>query len=125
MLKHVAVFGILAILTLGASAPLVAQAQSGVSSSELESAVLAAPVNDQAAVQHFLQNDQVIETATGMGVSTAALAASIGSMDEALLGQIAERTRAAERGLAGGSSTVVLSTTAIIIILLIIILLVK
>jgi hypothetical protein len=114
--------GILAVTALGATAPLAAQARSTVSGTEIESAVLAAPASNQEAVQHFLQNDRVTETANGMGVRTEDLAAGIGRLDAASLSQLAERTRAAERDLAGGSSTVVISTTAIIIILLVLIL---
>ncbi len=101
MLKSVAVLGALALVTLGMSAPLAAQSQSAVSSSELESAVLSAPATNQATVQNFLQNDQVIGVANSMGVSTADLAVRVSTMDEASLSQVAERTRAAEAGSGG------------------------
>ena len=126
MLKHIAVVGFLALATLGPSAPLAAQARSAVSSAELESAVLTAPAANQAAVQRFLQDDRVTEAASSMGIRTAALAARVSMLDEATLDQVAERTRAAYRDLAGGGhSTVVISTTAIIIGLLILILVLK
>ena len=123
MLKSVAVLGILAVASLGLSAPLAAQARSTVSSTELESAVVAAPAANQAAVQHFLQNEQVIGVATSMGVSTTDLAGRVSTMDEASLSQVAERTRAADLNLAGGDQTIVLGTTAILLIIIIIILL--
>ena len=125
MLKSIAVLGILALATPGASAPLAAQGRSAVSSAELESAVLSAPAANQAAVQRFLQDDRVTEVASRMGVRTADLAAGISTLDEATLSQVAERTRAADRDLAGGDDKIIISTTAIIIALLIIILLVK
>lgn len=125
MLKSLAISGILVLATLGASAPLAAQARSAVSSAELESAVLTSPAPNQAAVQSFLQDARVTEAASRMGVSTADLAAGASTLDESTLNQWAERTRAADRGLAGGSDTVVISTTAIIIGLLILILLLK
>jgi len=50
------------------------------------------------------------------------LAAIVSTLDEATLSQLADRTRAADRDLAGGDQ-IVISTTVIIIILLILILL--
>jgi hypothetical protein len=123
VLKSVAVLGILAFASLGLSAPLAAQARSTVSSTELESAVVAAPAANQAAVQHFLQNEQVIGVAKSMGVNTTELAGRVSAMDEASLNQVAERTRAADLNLAGGDQTIVLGTTAILLIIIIIILL--
>jgi hypothetical protein len=123
VLKFVAVLGILGLATLSTSAPLAAQTPSAVSSSDLESAVLASPASNQASVQAFLQNDQVIGVANGMGVSTTDLAARISTMDEASLSQVADRTRAADLGLAGGDQTIVLGTTAILLIIIIVILL--
>lgn len=123
MLKFVAVLGILGLATLSTSAPLAAQAPSAVSSSELESAVLASPASNQASVQAFLQNDQVIGVANSVGVSTSDLASRVSTMDEASLSQVADRTRAADLGLAGGDQTIVLGTTAILLIIIIIILL--
>ena len=49
MLKSVAVFGVLALAALGASKPIAAQTRSTVSSTELESAVLARPFDEPAA----------------------------------------------------------------------------
>jgi hypothetical protein len=123
MLKVVAVIGIAGLAALSTSAPLAAQAQSAVSSSELESAVLAAPASNQAAVQSFLQNEQVIGVANSMGVSTADLSSRVSTMDETTLNQVAERTRAANLDLAGGDQRIVLGTTAILLIIIIIILL--
>jgi hypothetical protein len=126
VLKSIAVFGVLALAAQGASTSLAAQTGSTVTSAELESAVLAAPATNQAAVRHFLEDAQVTEVARRMGVQAADLATSVGMLDEATLSQVADRTRAAERNLAGGrNDTVVISTTAIIIGLLILILLLK
>ena len=124
MLKSIAVSGILALATLGASAPLAAQTRSAVSSTELESAVLKAPATNRETVQRFLRDSRVTEIAKKMGIQTADLAAGVSTLDEATLSQVAERTRAADRDLAGGD-TVVISTTVIIIVLLILILLLK
>jgi hypothetical protein len=124
MLKMIAVSGILALATLGASAPLAAQTRTAVSSTELESAVLnKAPSTNQATVQRFLQDSRVMDVAAKMGIQTSALAATVSTLDEATLSQVADQTRAADRELAGGD-TVVISTTLIIIVLLVIILLV-
>jgi len=124
VLKSIAVSGILALATLGASAPLAAQTRSAVSSTELESAVLKAPATNRETVQRFLRDSRVTEIAKKMGIQTADLAAGVSTLDEATLSQVAERTRAADRDLAGGD-TVVISTTVIIIVLLILILLLK
>ena len=123
MLKYIAVAGILAVATLGPSGPLAAQSRSAVTSADLESAVRTAPGANQASVQQFLQNDAVIDAAAGMGVNVADLAAGVSTVDEAMLSQVADRTRAANRGLAGGDQKVVLGTTAILLIIIIIILL--
>lgn len=123
MLKYVAVFGVLAFAAMGTSAPLAAQAQSAVSSSELESAVVATPGTNQATVQQFLQDQRVIGVANSMGVSTADLSNRVSSMDETTLSQVAERTRAADLNLAGGDQKIVLGTTALLLIIIIIILL--
>lgn len=124
MLKSLAVSGILAIAALGVSAPLAAQARTAVSGAELESAVVAAPAANQAEVQRFLQDDRVSEAANRLGVRTSDLAARVSTLDEVTVGQLADRIRTADRGLAGGDGSLVIGTTAIIIILLIVILLV-
>lgn len=125
MLKYTAIIGILTLASLGGSAPLAAQARSAVRGSELESAVLAAPATNQAAVQQFLRDDRVIEAAAGIGVNAADLATRVSTLDDATLRQVAARTRADNRGLAGGDQRVVLGTTAILLIIIIIILLVR
>ena len=125
MLKFILIPGVLALATLGAIAPLAAQSRSAVSSTELDSAVLAtAPSTNQATVQRFLQDSRVADVASGMGMRTADLAAGVSTLNEAMLSQLAEQTRAADRELAGGEA-VVISTTAIVIVLLIIILLTR
>jgi hypothetical protein len=125
VLKFILIPGVLALATLGAIAPLAAQSRSAVSSTELDSAVLAtAPSTNQATVQRFLQDSRVADVASGMGMRTADLAAGVSTLNEAMLSQLAEQTRAADRELAGGEA-VVISTTAIVIVLLIIILLTR
>jgi hypothetical protein len=121
-MKFIAVSGILALVSLGASAPLAAQTRSAVSSTELESAVLKAPATNQETVQRFLQDSRVTKVATKLGIRPADLAAVVSTLDEATLKQVADRTRAADRDLAGGDQ-IIISTTVIIIILLILILL--
>ena len=122
MLKFIAVSGLVMLATVGASAPLAAQTRSTVSSTELESAVLKAPATNRETVQRFLQDSRVTEVATKLGIRTADLAAVVSTLDEATLSRLADRTRAADRDLAGGDQ-IVISTTVIIIILLILILL--
>jgi hypothetical protein len=121
-LKLIAVSGILALATLGTSTPLAAQSRTAVSSTELESAVLKAPAANQEAVQRFLRDSVVTDIATKLGIRTADLAVVVSTLDEATLDQVADRTRAADRDLAGGDQIIV-STTVVIIILLILILL--
>lgn len=111
----------LALLVL-TSAPLAAQSRSAVSSADLNAAVTDARSANQATLLQFLQNDKVIATAKDMGASAEQLSAKVATLDDATLSQLAERTRAADLGLAGGAEYVVLSTTVIIIILLILIL---
>jgi len=110
---------------MSATTSLSAQAQSTVSSSELESSVTTAATPNRASVQQFLQNPRVMEQATRLGVNPADLSARVGTMDEGALKDIAARTRAANFDLAGGDQVVIISTTALIIILLILILVLK
>ncbi len=123
MYKFVAVLGIVGLASLGTTTTLTAQAQSSVSGSELESAVVAAPGSNQAAVQGFLHSERVTGIANGMGVSTEELSNRVSTMDEVTLSDVAARTRAGQSGLAGGDQTIVLGTTAILLIIIIIILL--
>ncbi len=125
VLKYIALSGLLAVASLGVTAPLAAQARSAVSSADLDASVVTAPAPNRASVQQFLQNSRVIEQAGRLGVNAADLSARAGTMDEAALSDLAQRAGAANVALAGGDSTVILSTTAIIIILLILILVLK
>lgn len=122
VLKLIAGSAVVALVTMGASAPVAAQTRSAVSSTELESAVLNAPATNRETVQRFLQDSRVKDAATKLGIRTTELSAIVGALDEATLQQVADRTRAADRDLAGGDQ-VVISTTVIIIILLVLILL--
>lgn len=101
---------------------LAAQDRSSVSGADLQSAITDTRAENSAAILQFLQSDRVIETAKSMGVRTETLSAKVASLDDATLNQVAERTHAAELGLAGGERYLLISTTAIIIILLILIL---
>ncbi len=111
----------LAVLVLQA-APLAAQSRSAVSSADLSSAVTEARSANRAAILNFLQTDRVMATAKDMGVNVDDLSGKVATLDDATLTQLAERTRAADLGLAGGAEYVVISTTLIIIILLVLIL---
>lgn len=124
MLKHIAVSAVVMLATMGTSTRVAAQARSAVSSAELEASVLAAPATNKEAVQRFLRDSLVNEVAAKMGIRTADLAVIVSTLDEATLAQVADRTRAADRDLAGGDQ-VVISTTVIIIVLLILILLTR
>jgi hypothetical protein len=110
-----------AVLVLQAT-PLAAQGRSAVSAADLRAAVTDIRGENQATVLRFLQHDRVIQTAKDMGVSTADLSARVALLDDATLNQIAERTHAADLGLAGGAEYLVISTTLIIIVLLLLIL---
>jgi hypothetical protein len=120
--KSIAVLAVLTVATLLASTPLAAQTRSAVSTTSLDSAVREAPATNQVTVQRFLQDSRVIAIAAQMGIQTTELATGVRTMDEDLLSQLAERTQAADRDLAGGD-TVVISSTVIIIVLLVLILL--
>lgn len=111
----------LAVLVLQTT-PLAAQSRSAVSGADLNAAVTAARSENRASVLRFLQQGQVVATAKDMGVNVSDLSAKVATLDDATLSQLAERTHAAELGLAGGERYVVISTTLIIIILLILIL---
>lgn len=124
MLKSIVLSTVLMVASLAAPAPRAAQGRSVMTSTALDSAILAAPATSQETVQRFLQDSRVTAIAASMGVTTADLATTVRSLDEALLAQLADRTRAADRDLAGGD-TVIISSTAIIIVLLILILLTR
>jgi len=124
--RHLAVPGILtvALLCVGAPSHLAAQQRSAVSGADLEAAVLARAARrneSQAVVQRFLRSDGVRRVADGMGITVNDLNDRVATLDEATLNDLADRTRAAERELAGGD-TIVISSTVVIIALLIIIL---
>jgi hypothetical protein len=110
-----------AVLVLQAT-PLAAQGRSTVSTGDLRAAVIDIRSENQATVLRFLQQDRVIQTAKDMGVSTADLSGKVALLDDATLNQIADRTQAADLGLAGGAEYLVISTTLIIIVLLLLIL---
>lgn len=122
MLKLIIVSAFAVLATVGATTPLAAQTRSAVSSAELEAAVVKAPAANQEAVQRFLRDTRVTEVAAKLGIQTVELAAAVRTLEEGTLSQVAERTRAADRNLAGGDQVIV-STTAIIIVLLVLILL--
>lgn len=111
----------LAVLVLQA-APLAAQSRSAVSSADLSSAVTDARSANRASILNFLQNDRVIAAAKDLGANIDDLSSKVATLDDATLSSVADRTRAADMGLAGGKEYVIISTTAIIIILLILIL---
>jgi hypothetical protein len=111
----------LAVLVLQAT-PLAAQGRSAISGADLRAAVTDTRGANQATVLQFLQNERVVQTAQDMGFGTSELSTRVALLDDATLNQVAERTRAADLGLAGGAEYLVISTTLIIIVLLILIL---
>ena len=115
----------LAAITLGLTAPLLAQSRSVVTGADLDAAVAARPAGNRDAVRQFLATDQVQTAAARMGVNPAELSARVGTLDQASLDQLAQRTGVGDPVLAGGDEKIVISATAVIIALLIIILLVK
>lgn len=121
VLKLMVLSAFAVLATVGATSPLEAQTRSAVSSAELEAAVIKTPAANQAAVQRFLRDGRVNEIAAKLGIRTADLAAAVRTLDESTLSQVADRTRAADRNLAGGDQIIV-STTVVIIVLLILIL---
>jgi hypothetical protein len=123
MLKHITLS--LAVVTLGLTAPLLAQSRSTVSGTDLDAAVAARPVGNRDAVRQFLATDQAQAAAARMGVNPAELSAQVGTLDQASLDQLAQRTGVGDPVLAGGDEKIVVSATVVIIALLIIILLVK
>ena len=122
MLKLIVVSAFALLAAAGATTPLAAQTRSAVSSTELETAVTRAPAANQEAVQRFLRDSRVNEIAAKLGIKTADLAAAVRTLDEGTLSQVADRTRASDRDLAGGDQIIV-STTVVIIVLLVLILL--
>jgi hypothetical protein len=122
MLRLLAGSALVVLALQAAPSSLAAQSRSTVSGADLQAAVTSAREAHRATVLQFLQQDRVVETATSMGVSSADLSARVATLDDATLSNLAERTQAAELGLAGGEQYILISTTAIIIILLILIL---
>lgn len=101
---------------------LNAQSRSTISSTDLQSAISSTRSEHQATLQGFLQNPRVADVAQGLGASMSDLSAKVATLDDATLTSLADQTRAADLGLAGGERYLLISTTAIIIILLILIL---
>lgn len=122
MLRLLAGSALVVLAIHAAPSTLAAQSRSTVSGADLEAAVTSVRAENVSAVLKFLQNDRVMETARGLGANPADLSAKVATLDDASLSKLAERTQAAELGLAGGEQYVLISTTAIIIILLILIL---
>ncbi|HYW51694.1 MAG TPA: hypothetical protein VE861_13860 [Gemmatimonadaceae bacterium] len=109
-----------AFAALSLSAPLAAQTRSTVNAATLNAAVSARPERaSRAAVTSALTSSRALEIAATMGLSSDAVSARIGALDEVGTARIAEEV------LAGGDSTIVISTTAIIIGLLLLILLTR
>jgi len=116
---------IMAVAALGSAAPAFAQTRSVVSSTELDAAVAEQPSAVRKAVREILTTDRAREVANRMGMSVSELSATVGSLDDATLNQIAGQAGISDEVLAGGADTIVISATTAVIILLIIIILVR
>ncbi len=123
MSKYLKLPMILAIATIGFSAPLNAQSRTAVSSAELDAALVTSQASQGQAVRELLLSDQAQQLAGRMGVGPAELSTRVEALDEAALNRLAERAQVDDKVLAGGDQVVILSTTAIIIFLLLLILL--
>ncbi|HSW30483.1 MAG TPA: hypothetical protein VLH75_13440 [Longimicrobiales bacterium] len=125
MFKPLSLSMLLAVATLGLTAPLSAQTRSAVSVAELDAAVAERPAPVRAAVLEFLGTDRAEDVAAGLGMSVPELSAQVAGLDDASLNRIAEQAGIDDEALAGGEGTIVLTATTVIIILLIIIILVR
>lgn len=123
MLRFLAGSAFVVLALQAAPSSLAAQSRSTISGSDLQSAITTERSENQAVLQNFLQNDRVVSAAEGLGANIADLTAKVATLDDATLTRLADQTRAADLGLAGGQEYVLISTTAIIIILLLLILL--
>ena len=123
MSKYLKLSTIIAVATLGFSAPLNAQSRTAVTSAELDAALVTSQASRGQAVRQVLMSDQAQAVAGRMGVSPAELSTRVEALDEAALNRLAERAQVDDKVLAGGDQVVILSTTAIIIFLLLLILL--
>ena len=124
MSKYLKLSTIIAVATLGFSAPLNAQSRAAVTSAELDAALVTSQASRGQAVRQVLMSDQAQQLAGRMGISPAELSTRVEALDEAALNRLAERVQVNDRPLAGGDPHVlVISTTAIIIFLLLLILL--
>lgn len=123
MSKYLKLSTIIAVATLGFSAPLNAQSRTAVTSAELDAALVTSQASRGQAVRQVLMSDQAQAVAGHMGVSPAELSTRVEALDEAALSRLAERAQVDDKVLAGGANTVVISTTTIIIVLLLLILL--
>lgn len=122
MLRFLAGSALVVLALQAAPSTLNAQTRSTISGSDLQSAITSARSENQATLQGFLQNERVAAAAQSLGSSVSDLSAKVSTLDDATLTRLADQTRAADLGLAGGQEYVLISTTAIIIILLILIL---
>lgn len=113
---------LLAIVALGADAPLVAQERSAITTAELTAAVGKAPSSRAEATRELLSGDQARKLAAAMGVSAEDLADRVGALDGVQLDRLGEQAGVNESLSMRRRDSVVLSTTAIIIILLVLIL---
>lgn len=122
MSKSLSFSMIMAVVALGFTAPVFAQARSAVTSAELDAAVTERPVDVLDAVRAFLATDRVREVANRMGVSVSEASAAAATMDSESLNQVAEQAGITGEVLAGGADTIVISVTTVIIVLLLLIL---
>jgi hypothetical protein len=122
MLRFLAGSALVVLALQATPSSLNAQSRSTVSSPDLQSAISSARSERQATLQGFLLSPRVAEAAQSLGADVSELSAKVATLDDATLTSLADQTRAADLGLAGGERYLLISTTAIIIILLILIL---
>ncbi|HEX9165001.1 MAG TPA: hypothetical protein VF862_03775 [Gemmatimonadales bacterium] len=124
MSKRLAQVLVMAVATLGLTAPLAAQSRTAVSSAEIDAAVTRPAAGKGDVVRDLLKTDQARKIAGQMGVSEQELSARVNSLDQATLDRLAAQVQgqAGDEALAGGN-TVTIGYAALAIILLVVIIL--
>ena len=74
------------------------------------------------AVVRLLQNSQVREVASRLGLDVTRAEGAVASLDSVELAALSDQARLADTQLAGGANTVIISTTTLLLLIIIVIL---
>jgi hypothetical protein len=121
---------VVSLMFLGsmAATPLLANAETVVTNTELDAAMTARTDGDAAsreAILNLLGRDEIRGVAGQAGLDLTRVKAAVSTLSGEDLREVAAQAQRVDQSLAGGDQKVVIGTTAIIIILLIVIILVS